>query len=153
MKATVSRKLLERFAQGWQAAQKSKTLPEAEFKALHARFLAADQRGAIWTIGVNTLKWHRADNGKWMPARPPETFLIDDDVLAELKRIIQIDTKGAQFRLHLSSGWIIDLVEGGHRGAQDFGLQSPRSRSIRPIRLSSASRTSPDVRGRRPHRA
>jgi hypothetical protein len=133
MKANVDRKLLEHFAQGWNAAQKAGALSTADFKALHGQFHAEDQKGTIWTIGVNTLKWHRVQNGKWEAGRPPAALLIESDVLAVLTRIMPppagvapqrppATAQAAQLRLRLASGATINLARGKTLMAAELGL-------------------------------
>jgi hypothetical protein len=133
MKANVDRKLLEHFARGWNAAQKTGALSATDFKALHGQFHAEDQTGTIWTVGVNTLKWHRAQNGKWEAGQPPDALTMESDVLAMLTRIMpppagstpqrpSPTAQPGQLRLRLASGATVALARGKTLTAAELGL-------------------------------
>lgn len=87
MTALVSRADLERFARACQTAHGTGALPADQLKALHAKFMARGNDGAVWTVGLATLKWHVARDGKWQPGEPVAQLAIDDELLARLRSI------------------------------------------------------------------
>ncbi|WAK02099.1 DNA polymerase III subunit beta family protein [Methylobacter sp. YRD-M1] len=59
-----------------------KLVSEEEFKALHAALLRVrDADGAIWTVGLGSLRWSRLEQGRWVPAEAPEMVWLDLDLL------------------------------------------------------------------------
>ena len=87
MTTTIDRTQMERCAKALLAATQSKNITEEEFKRLHARFRAQDSNGATWTIGIQSLRWHHLVAGQWVPGQPPDTLLINDDILDALLRL------------------------------------------------------------------
>ena len=87
MTTTIDRTQMERCAKALLAATQSKNITEEEFKRLHARFRAQDSNGATWTIGIQSLRWHHLVAGQWVLGQPPDTLLINDDILDALLRL------------------------------------------------------------------
>jgi hypothetical protein len=82
---------MEEFSATIESAKKKKSLPEAAFNDLHARFRALDDAGAVWTVGIHTRRWHRLDESggqkRWVADLPPERLNIKADTLTSLQAL------------------------------------------------------------------
>jgi len=87
MKEPVTRQEMEAAARALQSAKAAQALPLEQFDALHARFRAEDSNGTTWTVGVHSAKWHRLENGNWVPGDPPARFEMDASMLSSLRAL------------------------------------------------------------------
>lgn len=63
-------------------------ITEEEYRlVLHAQ-MPVDSLGRLWTIGVDSGKWYRLDEGEWVPDIPPLTLymMVPEDALKQLER-------------------------------------------------------------------
>lgn len=50
------------------------TISEDDFEAQLREFLFQDESGTYWTMGAQTHKWYRHENGDWVRASPPPSL-------------------------------------------------------------------------------
>lgn len=73
-------------AQELRQIRDGKFISDEEFKALHAALRVRGADGALWTVGLASLRWNRLEQGRWVPAEAPEMVWLDMDLLQEAVR-------------------------------------------------------------------
>jgi hypothetical protein len=80
----VSQERTEELARALSAARDSGQLSSQLFESLHGAFRGEDAGGLVWTVALDSGAWHYLHEGQWNPAPPPETILVDDQLLNAL---------------------------------------------------------------------
>ena len=86
----IERKRLEILAGVIELACNQNRLSQEQYKNLHAAFIAYDDEGKVWSIGIRTRTWHTADDNRWVPGTPGNQMRISPDVLRQLTELEQV---------------------------------------------------------------